>query len=297
MASKLFYPVGQNKEVNLGLLFCMNLKPDCFQLTTFAIAFNSFMQQVNAKKGLGQHFLTDKNIARKIVDSIQPDSYATLIEVGPGTGVLTQHLLNTPNFKAIELDQESIDYLNKTYPEHTDQFIHADFLRHPVDQYPSPIAIIGNFPYYISSQILFKVLENRSLVNQVVCMIQKEVAERIAAKHGNKTYGIMSVLLQAYYQIEYLFTVHENCFSPPPKVKSAVIRLRRNNTAELNCNPELFFKIVKTTFNQRRKMIRNSLQQNFEHIPEGHELMQKRPEQLTVEQFVELTNLVGSINQ
>lgn len=255
------------------------------------------MQRVSAKKGLGQHFLTDKNIAKKIVDSLLPENYSTLLEVGPGTGVLTQHLLTINNFKAIELDKESIDYLNRTYPDHSEKFIFADFLKHPIDQYSHPIAIIGNFPYYISSQILFKVLENRSSVNQVVCMIQKEVAERIAAKHGNKTYGIMSVLLQAYYNIEYLFTVHENCFSPPPKVKSAVIRLTRNNNQELSCNPGLFFRIVKMTFNQRRKIIRNSLQQGFDVMPEGHILLTKRPEQLTVEQFTELTNLIDNLNK
>lgn len=254
------------------------------------------MQRVTAKKGLGQHFLNDKNIARKIVDSILPENYSTLIEIGPGTGVLTQYLLEYNNFKAIELDKESIEFLNKAYPEHVNKIIFADFLKHPIDQYPKPIAIIGNFPYYISSQILFKVLEHRSSVDQVVCMIQKEVAERIAAKHGNKTYGIMSVLLQAYYHIEYLFTVHENCFSPAPKVKSAVIRLKRNSTEELKCKPDLFFKVVKSTFNQRRKIIRNSLQRFFVHLPEGHEMLLKRPEQLTVEQFVELTNLVDNMN-
>jgi 16S rRNA (adenine1518-N6/adenine1519-N6)-dimethyltransferase len=254
------------------------------------------MQRVSAKKGLGQHFLTDKNVARKIVDSLLPDNYSTLIEIGPGTGVLTQHLLETRNFKAIELDKESIDYLNKAFPDHTDKFIYADFLKHPIDQYSPPIAIIGNFPYYISSQILFKVLEHRSSVDQVVCMIQKEVAERIAAKHGNKTYGILSVLLQAYYNIDYLFTVHENCFSPAPKVKSAVIRLKRNSTDELKCNPDLFFKIVKGSFNQRRKIIRNSLQRFFVHLPEGHEILLKRPEQLTVEQFVQLTEIIDSLN-
>jgi 16S rRNA (adenine1518-N6/adenine1519-N6)-dimethyltransferase len=254
------------------------------------------MHRVTAKKGLGQHFLTDKNIARKIVDSLLPDNYSTLLEIGPGTGVLTQHLLEYNNFKAIELDKESIDYLNKNFPEHSDKFVFADFLKHPIDQYPAPVAIIGNFPYYISSQILFKVLENRSSVDQVVCMIQKEVAERIAAKHGNKTYGILSVLLQAYYNIDYLFTVHENCFSPAPKVKSAVIRLKRNNTKEINCKPELFFKIVKGTFNQRRKMMRNPLQQLFKNLPEGHELLVKRPEQLNIEQFIELTNLIDQLN-
>jgi len=256
------------------------------------------MQRVKAKKGLGQHFLTDKNIARKIVDSLLPGEFNTLIEIGPGTGVLTGFLLEKfpVNFLAIELDKESIEYLKNTYPDHTEKFIYGDFLKFSFDQYKSPIAIIGNFPYYISSQIFFRVLENRTLVNQVVCMIQKEVAERIASKCGNKTYGILSVFLQAYFKIEYLFTVNEKCFSPPPKVKSAVIRLTRNSTNEIECDPDLFIKVVKTTFGQRRKVLSNSLKSGFDNIPVNSELLSKRPEQLNVKQFVELTNLVKEAN-
>jgi 16S rRNA (adenine1518-N6/adenine1519-N6)-dimethyltransferase len=256
------------------------------------------MQRVIAKKRLGQHFLIDKNIAQKITDSLLPGEFNTLIEVGPGTGVLTQYLLErySFNFLAIELDKESIDYLNHTYPDHTEKFIYGDFLKFPLSQYQPPIAIIGNFPYNISSQIFFRALENRSSVTQIVCMVQKEVAERIASKCGNKTYGILSVLLQAYFKIEYLFTVNEKCFAPPPKVKSAVIRLTRNSTNEIGCDPALFFKVVKTTFNQRRKVISNSLKSGFDHIPVNNELLSKRPEQLTVEQLIELTNLVKEVN-
>jgi 16S rRNA (adenine1518-N6/adenine1519-N6)-dimethyltransferase len=256
------------------------------------------MQRVTAKKRLGQHFLIDKNIALKIVDSLLPGEINTLIEVGPGTGVLTSFLLerDLPNFLAIEVDKESIDYLNQTYPEHTAKFIYGDFLKFPIIDYRPPVTIIGNFPYNISSQIFFRALENRASVNQIVCMVQKEVAERIASKCGNKVYGILSVLLQAYFKIEYLFTVNEKCFAPPPKVKSAVIRLTRNSTKEIGCDPVLFFKVVKTTFNQRRKVISNSLKSGFDNIPVNNELLSKRPEQLTVEQFIELTMLVGEAN-
>jgi 16S rRNA (adenine1518-N6/adenine1519-N6)-dimethyltransferase len=256
------------------------------------------MQRVTAKKRLGQHFLTDKNIAQKIVNSLVPGDFRTLIEVGPGTGVLTGSLLEKYGsaFLAIEVDKESIDYLNKAYPDHTDKFIFGDFLKHPLNQYQAPIAIIGNFPYNISSQIFFTALEYRASVNQIVCMIQREVAERIASKCGNKTYGILSVLLQAYFKIELLFTVNEKCFVPPPNVKSAVIRLTRNSTIEIDCDPQLFFRVVKTTFNHRRKVISNSLKSGFANIPVNSELLSKRPEQLNVEQFIELTRLVMEVN-
>jgi 16S rRNA (adenine1518-N6/adenine1519-N6)-dimethyltransferase len=249
------------------------------------------MYKVSAKKSLGQHFLTDKNIARKIADSLIPGNYKTLIEVGPGKGSLTEHLFKKDNsaFITVELDAESIEYLKEMYPEHIQKFIHADFLKFPVNNLEQPLAIIGNFPYYISSQILFKVLDNRTVVNQVVCMIQKEVAERIAIGPGSKKYGILSVLLQTYYDIEYLFTVNENCFNPPPKVKSAVIRLTRNNRIELECDPLLFFRVVKATFNQRRKIIKNSLLKICNDLSFESELLSKRPEQLSVEQFQDLT--------
>jgi len=256
------------------------------------------MLKVRAKKGLGQHFLVDKNIALKVVESLQKGKYNTLIEIGPGKGVLTEYLLKQEgcDFIAVELDTESIDYLNVHFPADKEKFISGDFLQFPVEGLKEPIAIIGNFPYFISSSIFFKVLEHRTKVNQVVCMIQKEVAERIASPSGNKTYGIFSVLLQAYYNIEYLFTVHEHCFSPAPKVKSAVIRLTRNSTKELNCDPVLFVKVVKASFNQRRKMIRNSLKSIFINLPVENELLTKRPEQLSVDQFTELTNLIKGLN-
>ncbi len=256
------------------------------------------MKGIGAKKGLGQHFLIDKNIARKIVDSIIPGNYSSLIEIGPGTGILTQLILekNIPDFTAVELDKESFDYLNIHFPDHSSKFVFGNFLQYPLEQHKSPLALIGNLPYFISSPIFFRVLNHHDLVAQMVCMIQKEVAERITAQPGNRTYGILSVLLQAYYDIKYLFTVHEKCFVPPPKVKSAVIRLMRNNRKELKCSPDLFRKIVKATFNQRRKMIRNSLKSIFLNLPIGSELLSKRPEQLTVEQFIELTQNIDSLN-
>jgi 16S rRNA (adenine1518-N6/adenine1519-N6)-dimethyltransferase len=256
------------------------------------------MQKVSAKKSLGQHFLTDKNIARKIADSLNTGNYKTLIEVGPGKGSLTEFLFSKDEsaFIAVELDSESVEYLKEMYPAHINKFILADFLKYPIDNLENPIAIIGNFPYYISSQILFKVLESRASVNQVVCMIQKEVAERIATSPGSKKYGILSVLLQAYFEIEYLFTVSETCFSPPPKVKSAVIRLTRNKRMELECDPVIFFKVVKATFNQRRKIIKNSLLKICNNLSFESELLTKRPEQLSVEQFQELTIKIISLN-
>jgi 16S rRNA (adenine1518-N6/adenine1519-N6)-dimethyltransferase len=256
------------------------------------------MHGVIAKKSLGQHFLTDKNIAHKIVDSILPGNYKTLIEVGPGKGSLTEYLFDreAANFIAVEIDNESMDYLKQIYPQHQDRIVHADFLKFPLNNLELPIAIIGNFPYYISSQILFKVLDNRNAVDQVVCMIQKEVAERIATGPGSKKYGILSVLLQTYYDIEYLFTVNEKCFAPPPKVKSAVIRLTRNTRHELECDPVIFFKVVKATFNQRRKIIKNSLLKIFKNVSFESEMLMKRPEQLSIEQFQDLTLQLIKIN-
>jgi 16S rRNA (adenine1518-N6/adenine1519-N6)-dimethyltransferase len=256
------------------------------------------MQRVEAKKGLGQHFLTDKNIARKIVDSIEGNNFSTLIEIGPGMGILTRLLLekNFSCFYAVELDKESVSYLSANFPGHSDKFILGDFLKHPLESYTPPVALIGNLPYFISSQIFFKVLDCRDQVGQMIFMIQKEVAERIAAPPGSKTYGILSVLLQAYYNIEYLFTVHEHCFSPAPKVKSAVIRLKRNTRDRLECQHENFHKVVKWSFNQRRKIIRNSLKSIFLNLPEESGLLMKRPEQLTVEQFAELTRMIEKLN-
>ncbi len=250
------------------------------------------MQQVRAKKYLGQHFLTDNNIAKKIVDALSVTGIETVIEVGPGMGVLTRDLIRLPiPFYAIEVDSESVGYLNREF-EREGFLIEGDFLKLDLSNFRAPMAIIGNFPYNISSQIFFKVLDLKSEVQEVVCMIQKEVAERIAAKHGNKTYGILSVLLQAYYDIDYLFTVHEHCFSPAPKVKSAVIKLRRNERSVLGCDEGLFFRIVKQSFNQRRKTLRNSLKNICSEIDFAQEIFRKRPEQLSVEEFVDLTKQI-----
>lgn len=252
--------------------------------------------QVRAKKHLGQHFLNDENIAKKIVDAVlEENSPNALIEIGPGTGVLTKHLIELPNFWALDIDNESIEFLRNTYPEHLHKIVESDFLEMDINKLvgDKKINIIGNFPYNISSQIMFRVLENRDKVDVVVGMFQKEVAERIAEKPGTKAYGILSVILQAFYDISYLFTVHENVFTPPPKVKSAVIKLKRNEVKQLSCNETLFVKVVKTTFNQRRKTIRNSIKPLLSSVMgTSSYLFEKRPEQLSVAEFVELTKLV-----
>jgi len=253
------------------------------------------MDQVRAKKSLGQHFLKDQNIAVKIVNSLDTPPSGQVLEIGPGTGVLTAYLIENTKFRTtvIEIDRESVAYLNKRYPSL--DIIEADFLRVDLGKYFStPFSIIGNFPYNISSQIFFRILDLRQQIPSVVCMIQKEVAERIAAPPGNKTYGILSVLLQAYYDIDYLFTVSQSVFSPPPKVKSAVIRLTRNQTEKLDCNEKLFFKVVKTAFNQRRKTLRNALKGLFPGTIPQAEILSLRAERLSVEQFVELTKLISA---
>lgn len=255
------------------------------------------MTYVAPKKHLGQHFLRDENIARKIAESLDMHTpYKKVLEVGPGMGVLTKYLLEQTNFETwvVELDRESVTYLEQHYPQLDGRIIPADFLRLDLrTHFAEPFAVIGNFPYNISSQILFKVVEVRDLVPEVVGMFQKEVAERVASKPGNKVYGIISVLIQAYYDIEYLFTVHENVFHPPPKVKSAVIRLKRNNTTQLTCNEKQFIAVVKAGFNQRRKTLRNALHA-FKRKPgfENHEYFTKRAEQLSVADFVELTGML-----
>jgi len=254
------------------------------------------MNRVKAKKHLGQHFLTDTNIAEKIVDSLITNTEQVL-EIGPGMGVLTGLLYDryANSLFLTEIDKESVKYLNEHFPALKENISETDFLKEDLAaRFPKPFSIIGNFPYNISSQIFFKTLENRELVVQVVCMIQKEVAERIAAKPGSKTYGILSVLLQAFYDIEYLFTVHEHVFSPPPKVKSAVIRFLRNNRSSLTCDEKMFFRVVKATFLHRRKTIRNSIKvipYNREALQEN-EYMKMRPEQLSVEDFEKLTLLI-----
>ncbi len=254
------------------------------------------MQQVRAKKALGQHFLKDASIAQQIAQSLVFTGRMPVLEIGPGMGILTKYLLQNPDIDltAIELDKESVDFLSVNYPAL--HVIQADFLRFDLDiLYPEgQFCVIGNYPYNISSQIFFKVLEYKDRIPCCSGMIQKEVAERLASKPGNKAYGILSVLMQAYYDIEYLFTVHEHVFDPPPKVKSAVIRFVRNDRKKLDCNEQLFRQIVKTAFNQRRKQMRNSLQQL---VGKGNPVLQnpvfgKRPEQLTVEEFAALTNLI-----
>lgn len=246
------------------------------------------MVTVRAKKSLGQHFLNDANIAQKIVTSFLEISCHSKLEIGPGTGILTRFLVDDDNFFAIDIDSESIEYLRKTYPIERDWLFEGDFLKKDLSFLPTPFAIIGNFPYYISSQIFFRLLQYRDKVSGVVCMLQKEVAERIAAPSGSKTYGLLSVFLQAFFKIEYLFTVHEHSFQPAPKVKSAVIRLVRNERTKLDCDEKLFFQVVKGTFNHRRKTIRNSLKGIFANLDE-HQYLQKRPEQLSVDEFIELT--------
>ncbi len=258
------------------------------------------MAEVRAKKALGQHFLTDLNIAQKICSSLteraENDPKATL-EVGCGMGVLTQYLLRRDDITTYgaEIDTESVEYLHVHYPDFAPRLIEGDFLKMNLrEMFPQGVRVIGNFPYNISSQIFFKVIENRDLIPQCVGMIQKEVAVRIAEPPGSREYGILSVLLQAWYDIEYLFTVSEKVFNPPPKVKSAVIRLRRNNTKRLGCDEQLFVKVVKASFGQRRKMLRNSLKAVFGNFGGAeHPLFTTRAEQLSVAQFVELTNWVS----
>ncbi len=259
------------------------------------------MIHVKPKKRLGQHFLNDKDIALQIVDAIGSETN-NLLEIGPGTGVLTDFILqkNISGFKIIEIDIESVDFLNEKYPQLKDQLILGDFLKIDLAEiYTEKFSIIGNFPYNISSQILFKVWDYRHQVEEVVGMFQKEVAERIAAKPGSKTYGILSVLLQAYYDIEYLFTVHEDVFTPPPRVKSGVIRLIRNKTHKLSCNEKFFKTVIKTAFNQRRKTISNSLKSlGFKnHLDDLAHLAGQRPEQLSVEEFVEITTILEREHQ
>jgi 16S rRNA (adenine1518-N6/adenine1519-N6)-dimethyltransferase len=261
------------------------------------------MIPVKPKKSLGQHFLTDKNIARKIVNSLTWEHYDSALEVGPGMGVLSEFLAELPGktIKYIEIDSASVEYLKNRFPGIENDIIASDVLRLPLnDIFPQPFAIIGNFPYNISSQLFFKTLEYKNQVTEVVCMVQKEVASRIATPPGSKEYGILSVLLQAYYNIELLFTVPPQVFNPPPKVQSAVLRLRRNKTEHLSCDEAMFFRVVKTAFNQRRKTLRNSLKSLLLQPGPGDDLLQKRPEQLGVEAFVRLTNMITegtSMNQ
>ena len=254
------------------------------------------MSYVKPKKNLGQHFLNDQNIARKIVDSLGSET-RNVLEIGPGMGVLTQYLLkrNKLNVTVIEIDRESVSYLKQNFSE-LQNIWSEDFLKAEISsRFEGNFSIIGNFPYNISSQIFFRILEMRNQIPEVVGMVQKEVAERIASKHGNKSYGILSVLLQTFYDIEYLFTVSEHVFVPPPKVKSAVVRLKRNDTMVLPCSEKLFFEVVKAAFNLRRKMLRNSLKNICDELPENYATL--RPEQLSVNDFIDLTNKIENLNK
>lgn len=245
--------------------------------------------KVTPKKALGQHFLNNEEVAYNIVQAVKSNN-KNILEIGPGMGVLTKYLIEKPdvNFSVVEIDDESVVYLKRHYPQL--HIFAADFLQMDLAQlYNENLTIIGNFPYNISSQILFKVLDSKELVTEVVGMFQKEVAERVAAQPGKKMYGILSVLLQAFYDIEYLFTVDENQFTPPPKVKSGVIRITKNPEKSLRCSEDLFKNVVKTAFNQRRKTLRNSLKSfRFEEGFLQDEVFSLRPEQLSVAQFEEI---------
>ncbi len=250
--------------------------------------------RVYPKKNLGQHFLKDESIARRIAESLTGTGYSSVLEIGPGMGILTGYLLERgfQDFRVIEIDNESVHYLKEHFPG-LNNIITGDFLSMDIDKYfTEKMAVIGNFPYNISTQIFFKVLKHREKVVEISGMLQKEVAERICAGPGSKTYGILSVLLQAFYTTEYLFTVSEHVFSPPPKVKSGVIRLTRNDVKNLDCDEALFIRVVKACFNQRRKTLRNSVRAAFELKRDDYHEFGLRPEQLSVEQFVKLTRWI-----
>jgi 16S rRNA (adenine1518-N6/adenine1519-N6)-dimethyltransferase len=259
------------------------------------------MKQVRPKKNLGQHFLTDLTIARRIADTVDACPDIPVLEVGPGMGVMTQYLVEKPRlFKVVEIDRESVAYLNEHFPRLRANILGEDFLRMDLQKVfdGQQFVLTGNYPYDISSQIFFKMLDNRDLIPCCTGMIQHEVALRMASKPGNKAYGILSVLIQAWYDVEYLFTVEPSVFNPPPKVQSAVIRMTRNKVDHLDCDEQLFKRVVKTVFNQRRKMLRVSLRQIFDSqhpASEGffqQDMMTRRPEQLSIPEFVELTNSI-----
>jgi 16S rRNA (adenine1518-N6/adenine1519-N6)-dimethyltransferase len=273
------------------------------------------MKQVRPKKNLGQHFLTDLSIAKAIADTVDACPGLPVLEVGPGMGVMTQYLVEKPRpLKVVEIDRESVAYLNEHFPKLRENILGEDFLRMDLNTVfdGQPFVLTGNYPYDISSQIFFKMLDNRDLIPCCTGMIQHEVALRMAAKPGSKTYGILSVLIQAWYDVEYLFTVEPSVFNPPPKVQSAVIRMTRNDVTSLGCDEQLFRQVVKTTFNQRRKMLRVSLRQMLSadaiaslqellNQKEGtlstgdalSDLLTRRPEQLAIPDFVLLTNLIA----
>ncbi|NNK69946.1 MAG: 16S rRNA (adenine(1518)-N(6)/adenine(1519)-N(6))-dimethyltransferase RsmA [Flavobacteriaceae bacterium] len=251
---------------------------------------------VRAKKYLGQHFLIDENIAKKIADSLSLNGYNIVLEIGPGMGMLTKYLLKQSAMVYVnEIDSESVTYLEEHFPELQERILERDFLKLDINGTfnQEPLAIIGNFPYNISSQIVFKTLENREQIPEFCGMFQKEVAERICEGPGSKKYGILSILVQAFYDVEYLFTVSASVFNPPPKVTSGVIRLRRKDDFKLDCDEALFFRVVKTAFNQRRKTLRNSLKSfGLSDKLKANVIFGQRPEQLEVQQFIELTQLI-----
>ncbi|HAT61759.1 MAG TPA: 16S rRNA (adenine(1518)-N(6)/adenine(1519)-N(6))-dimethyltransferase [Prevotella sp.] len=257
------------------------------------------MKAVRPKKNLGQHFLTDLGIARRIADTVDSYPDIPILEVGPGMGVLTQYLVQKlRKVKVVEIDSESVAYLHQNFPLMREDIIGEDFLRMDLSKVfnGQPFVLTGNYPYDISSQIFFKMLDNKDMIPCCTGMIQREVALRMASAPGSKAFGILSVLTQAWYDVEYLFTVDEDVFNPPPKVKSAVIRMTRNNVTDLGCDEKLFKRLVKTVFNQRRKMLRVSIKQMFPGVKASEEymtgeMMTMRPEQLSIRQFVELTNL------
>ena len=263
------------------------------------------MKQVRPKKNLGQHFLTDLSIAKRIADTVdEPYPELPVLEVGPGMGVMTQYLVEKPRpLKVVEIDRESVAYLHENFPRLYNNIIGGDFLRMDLHEVfdGQQFVLTGNYPYDISSQIFFKMLDNKDLIPFCTGMIQHEVAVRMASQPGNKQYGILSVLIQAWYNVEYLFTVEPSVFNPPPKVQSAVIRMTRNAVIDLGCDEQLFRRVVKTTFNQRRKMLRVSLRQLFDAahpVPVGFfddPMMTRRPEQLSIPEFVELTNKIDII--
>jgi len=249
---------------------------------------------VKPKKFLGQHFLLDNTVSQKIAEAIKIENKVNLLEIGPGTGALTQFLMGENiNLVTYELDNESIIYLNKNFPNlivHNQDVLKIEWK----SIFNYNFSVTGNFPYNISSQIMFKIYENRDIIDQMVGMFQKEVAERICSSTGTKKYGILSVLIQAFYNVDYLFTVNEDAFNPPPKVKSGVIRIVRNDIIKLDCDEKLFLRVVKAIFNQRRKMARNSLKSMLGELKIDHVLLTKRPEQLSVENFIEITKLLES---
>ena len=253
--------------------------------------------KIRAKKHLGQHFLKDLSIARSITDALSGEGYSNIVEVGPGMGVLTQYLLKKDFIThVIELDRELVSYLQAEYPQLSQRIYSADFLKLNLETITDQsFALIGNFPYNISSQILFKALDYKNQIPEIVGMFQKEVAERVASSPGNKKYGIISVLLQAYYNIEYLFTVDEDVFDPPPRVKSGVIRLRRNDEKKLECNEKFFKQVVKQAFSQRRKTLRNALKPLIGKSGFNDSILELRAERLSVKDFVYLTNQLERI--